>query len=79
MLQRIRYFEKAFQWVLGIWATVLEQDVLELSSKSKNVLELFIIEVLKVSKDLVNVVYIVSQVPWNHPILYVFYQLKYFY
>ena len=57
VLQRIRYFEKAFQRVLGIWATALQQDVLELSSKSKKVLELFITQALKVSNDLVNVVF----------------------
>jgi hypothetical protein len=28
VLQRIRYFKKPFRRVLGIWATVLQQDVL---------------------------------------------------
>ena len=56
VLQRIRYFEKAFDRVLGIWATTLQQNVLELSSKSKKVLELSITQALKVSNDLVNVV-----------------------
>ena len=28
VLQRIRYFKKAFRRVLGIWATVLQRDVL---------------------------------------------------
>ena len=27
VLQRIRYFKKPFRRVLGIWATVLQQDV----------------------------------------------------
>ena len=65
VLQRIRYFEKPFRRVLGIWATVLEQDVVELSSKSKKVLEVTITQALKVSNDLVKVVYFVSQVPWK--------------
>jgi hypothetical protein len=67
VLQRIRYFKKSFREVLGIWATVLEQDVLWLLSKNKKVLELIITQALKVSNDSVNVGYIVSQVPWNHP------------
>jgi len=67
VLQRITYFKKPFRRVLGIWATVLQQDVLWLLSKNKKVLELIITQALKVSNDLVNVVYIVSQVPWNHP------------
>jgi len=36
-------------------------------SKNKKVLEMIITQALKVSNDLVNVVYIVSQVPWKHP------------
>ena len=67
VLQRIRYFKKPFRRVLGIWTTVLQQDVLWLLSKNKKVLELIITQALKVSNDLEHVVYIVSQVPWNHP------------
>ncbi len=39
VLQRIRYFKKPFRRVFGIWATVLEQDAVELLSKSEKVLE----------------------------------------
>jgi len=38
-------------------------------SNGEKVLEMIIAQVLKVSTDLVKVVYIVSQVPWNHPSL----------
>ena len=50
-------------------ATALQHDVLELSSKSKKVLELFLIQALKVSNDLESVGVNVSQVPWNHPVI----------
>ena len=68
VLQRIRYSEKPFRRVLSIWATVLEQNVVELSFKSKKVLEVTSKQALKVSNNLVNVVYFVSQVPWKQPV-----------
>ena len=65
VLERKRYFKKPFRRVLGIWTTVLEKDVVELSFNSKKVLEVTITQALKVSNDLVNVVYFVLQVPWK--------------
>ena len=51
--------------VFGIWATALEQGVVELLCKSEKVLEVTNTQALKVSNDLENVVYFVSQVPWK--------------
>ena len=53
----------------GILTIALQQSVVLISSNGKKVLELIITQALEVSNNLVKVVYIVSQVPWNYPII----------
>ena len=53
-----------------ILTTAPQQKVVQFFFNGEKVLEMITVQALKVSNDFVKVVYIVSQVPWNHPITY---------